>query len=102
MRRSVQIDLIRRSFYEDENAVRLPYEEVKTVFAYVNSVSQSEFFEGSRTGMRPEMRFTIQLCDFDDEDIISYDGKRYTIYRTFTQDNWIELYAERRKGTEKA
>jgi len=102
MRRSVTVDLIKRSFYEDENAVRLPMSEKRTVFAYVDSVSQTEFFEGSRTGLKPEVRFTIQLCDYEDEDVIEYNGIGYKVYRTYTADNWIELYAERRKGTEKA
>lgn len=71
------------------------------VFVNVNSVSQSEWFEGGRNGLNPEFRMTMFGPDYNGERIIEVDNKQYAIYRTFMRDDeMIELYVERRKGDE--
>lgn len=100
MRQSDKITLIKRSFFEDVNAIRVPVVESKEAFAYVDSVSATEFFEGSRTGMKPSYRFRMNRFDYDGQDIVEYCGARYKVYRTYIINGWIELYCERRKGTE--
>ena len=71
------------------------------VFVNVNSVGQSEWFEGGRNGLNPEYRMTMFAPNYNGERIIEFEGKQYAIYRTFIRDDeMIELYVERRKGNE--
>ncbi len=100
MRHSVRIRLVKRSFEEDADAVRIPFEDSREVYAYCDSVSAAEFFEGSRSGLRPSYRFVMNRFDYDDENIVEYDGNRYKMYRNYINGDWIELYCERSKGFE--
>jgi hypothetical protein len=66
----------------------------------VGSITQSEFYEGGRNGLNPEYRFTVFFADYEDETIIEYKGKRYSVYRTYLPRNdRLELYVERKGGT---
>jgi hypothetical protein len=70
------------------------------VYCQVDSVTQREYFEGGRNGLNPEFKFTMFFADYHDEPIVEYDGKQYSVYRTYrTRTDKIELYVERRGGT---
>lgn len=72
----------------------------REVFCQVDSVTQTEFFEGGRNGLNPEYRFTMFAYDYQDERIVEYNGRLYAIYRTYQpRTDIIELYAERKGGT---
>lgn len=78
-------------------------QEVKTpikkqVFANKRSVSQTEFFNGGQGGMRPQYQFEIRLSEYGDESELIFNGKTYSIYRTYEKGENIELYCEIRVG----
>lgn len=86
-----------RDEQHDELSFSQNYREV---FCQVDSVTQSEFFEGGRNGLNPEYRFTMFAPDYQDERIVEYNGRLYAIYRTYQpRTDIIELYAERKGGT---
>lgn len=71
----------------------------RDVFAQVQSVTGSEWFEGGRNGLNPEYRFTLFKYDYDGEQIVRYKNVVYQIYRTYERrTDEIELYCEKRKG----
>lgn len=71
-----------------------------TVFCKVNSVSRQEYFQGGRTGLNPEYEFTVAAIDYSGQRECVYHGLTYAIYRTYrTDDDYMELYAERKGGT---
>ena len=75
----------------------------RQVFCQVDSVTQREFFEGGRNGLNPEFKFTMFKYDYNNEPIVEYNGFQYSVYRTFVKRNdEIELYVERKGGTNKA
>lgn len=97
----------------DEYGVwRTKAEESREVFARVNSVGRSEFFAGGQTGMRPELRITLNAIEYEGEGKCEVDGVRYAIYRTYrvadnaffrTERNAanaddLELYVQREVG----
>lgn len=72
----------------------------REVYCNVESVSQSEFFEGGRNGLNPAYKFVMFSFDYQGERTLEYNGLRYGIYRTYLKKNGqIELYAERKGGT---
>ena len=99
MDRSSVIYLIDEEFEVDEMGVQTPEESMRKVYANVTSVSGSEWFEGGRNGLNPDLKFRIFKYDYAGEEIIEYNSNRYAVYRTYEARNDIlELYVERKKG----
>lgn len=72
---------------------------LRKVYCDVSSVSQTEWFEGGRNGLNPDLRFRMFKYDYQGEKNLTYNGKEYEIYRTYIDRNeTIDLYTEQRKG----
>lgn len=100
MDRSTNITLIAETITQDELLIEHTIETEREVFAQVESVTSSEFFEGGRNGLNPEYRFTVFCGDYQGERIVEYQGLRYAVYRTYQERNDnLELYCERQGGT---
>lgn len=99
MDRSTPIYLISETFTEDQYGVLAPTRERRLAYANVTSVSASEWFEGGRNGLNPELRVIMFGPDYNGEEVVEIDGKTYSIYRTYTaRTDVIELYVQKRKG----
>lgn len=99
MDRSSIAYLVSKDWLQDEYGIQHELATERKVYVQVNSVTASEFFEGGRSGLNPDLRFTSFRYDYHGEEEIKYNGKYYRIYRTyFGKNDTIELYAERRKG----
>lgn len=68
------------------------------VFCEVMSISQSEFFKGADVGLKPSIKLRMWKQDYNLETLVKVNNEIYTIYRTYTVNDIVELYAERRKG----
>lgn len=67
----------------------------RKVYCEVSSITQSEWFEGSRNGLNPSLRFRMFAPDYEGEKLILYNDTFYSIYRTYRDKNEIiELYCE--------
>lgn len=100
MDRSEVIYYINTEYTQDENHVMHATETRRKAYANVDSVTGAEWFNGGRSGLNPQYRFTVFFADYNGEKIVEYKGTQYAIYRTYqaTTDT-IELYTEYRKGT---
>ena len=99
MDRSDVAFLVSKEWIQDEYGVQREQISESQVFVQVNSVSMSEWFEGGRNGLNPELRFTMFRYDYNDQEEIKYNGKYYRIYRVyFGKNDTVELYCEKRKG----
>lgn len=99
MDRSEVITLVKEHKTQDENGVWRTATTERDVFAQVDSVTASEFFEGGRNGLNPEYRFTMFFGDYEGERTVKYKGLTYGIYRVYhARTDIIELYAERKGG----
>lgn len=101
MTRDVMITLITPVTMTDEYGIPQPTtEERVNVLAGCESVSASEFFEAGRNGLRPEFRFTLFFGDYDGQKIVEYNGKEYTVYRTYMgKSDTVELYVQQKGAT---
>ena len=100
MDRSEVITLLSTVKQQDDYGVWRETETGHDVFCQVDSVTRAGFFEGGRNGLNPEFRMTMFFGDYNDEKILVYRGKAYSIYRTYIGKNdTIELYVERKGGT---
>ena len=101
MNRSELAYLVVESYTKNEYGVLDKTTTRHPVYVNVTSVTSQEWFEGGRNGLNPQYRFTMFQFDYTGEKIIEYNGKQYTIYRTYNRSvDEIELYTELRKGNE--
>lgn len=62
------------------------------VFADKKSVGQKEFYQASAQGLKPEMAFVVRTCDYSQQALAKWNGKRYKILRTYDRnDEFTEL-----------
>lgn len=100
MKRSAQITLLSTLKTQNSFGVWVETPVRHEVFCNVDSVTRSEFFEGGRNGLNPEFRMKMFCGDYNDEKTLEYNGKTYSVYRTYQGDtDVIELYVERKGGT---
>lgn len=101
MDRSTVIYLLSETQTKNEYGVWEKTTERRKVYAEVTSVSQSEWFEGGRAGLNPDLRFRVFRYDYNGEKMVVYNNKTYAIYRTYVdRKEIIELYTEEKKGAE--
>lgn len=100
MDRSDVIKLIGVTLAQDDKGVWRSTPTSREVMCQIDSVTQSEFFEGGRNGLNPEFRFTLFFGDYSGESIVEYKGQTYSVYRTYyRRTDKVELYVERKGGT---
>ena len=99
MDRSRVIYLIKNDKQQNQYGVWVDNTTERKVFAEVTSVGQSEWFEGGRQGLNPQLRFRMFAYDYQGESLLNYNNTIYSIYRTYVdKDEIIELYTELKKG----
>lgn len=100
MDRSCVITLLSVTRGQDANGVWRDSTPVKRdVYAQVNSVTRAEFFAGGRSGLNPDLMFTMFFADYNNEKTVIYNGKPYSVYRVYHgRTDKIELYVEREGG----
>lgn len=99
MDRSEVIKLISVSYTTDSIGQRIPVETATTRYCQLSSVSQSEWFEAGRNGLKAEYRAVMDAEEYNGEELAEVLGQRYGIYRTYrTKGDTIELYLERKAG----
>ena len=101
MNQAAKITLITTEYTQDNLGEWIETREESTVFAYVSSVTMSEFYEAGLQGFKPEFRFSVWMSEYDGQEVLEYNDKVYTIYRTYMRDDGrIELYVTEKKGEE--
>ena len=92
------ITLITQTITTDKYGNEQAFETDNTVFCEVDSISQTEFFAAENTELNPEYKFTIFFGDYDGQDLVKFNGARYSVYRTYRTGDDLELYTERKIG----
>lgn len=96
------------SYQEDAAGIRRPVPgDPRQVFAFVESVTRAEFYQAGRAGFSPSFVFTVFADDYHGEGTLEYNGEVFAVYRTYRKtggdgSDYIELYAERKAGTDGA
>ena len=78
-------------------------EKIGPIFARKDDTSRSEFYNAGQAGMRAEFRFIVNFVEYNGEDVLEWEGKRYAIYRHYHVDGTddLELYAQREVGVQR-
>lgn len=101
MDRSTPIYLVASIYSQNNEGVISEQVTERKVYADVVSVTRSEWFEGARIGLNPELSFRMFAPDYNGEKILKFNDRYYSIYRTYMGRNDIlELYCQRRTGVD--
>lgn len=99
MDRSNILTLIKETYHKDPIGQNIAHETERKVYCNIQSVSGTEWFDGSRNGLNPQYKVTMFKFDYEGELIAKYKNVRYSIYRNYeTRDDNIELYLEKKAG----
>ncbi len=92
------ITLNGQSYTTDAIGQRIPTATIRKVWARVQSVTRSEWFQGGQNGLRPALVVYTPRVNYRGENAVIIDEKRYSVYRTYYNDGTdeIELYLEER------
>lgn len=67
----------------------------ENIFANKKSIKQSEFYQAAAVGLKPEITFEIRSIDYEQELLLEYNNKSFTIIRTYEKENeFIELVCQ--------
>lgn len=89
------VDLIGETFTENAMGDTISTLTKRQVFANKKSVRQSEFYLAASSGLRPELMFEVRYVEYNNEDILEYNGKQYAIIRQYSKnDEIVELICE--------
>ena len=98
------IYLISETYVSDEIGQLVPSEQSTPVWAHLQSVTRSEWYDAGQNGLQPQLVAITPIVNYNGESIVQIgDGeqaKRYSVYRTFfgPDTDSIELYLERKAG----
>lgn len=96
-----KIALISTEYTQDDIGQWVEERTETDVFAIVESVTMSEFYQAGMQGFKPEYRMTVWMTEYNGQNLIEYNDKTYTVYRTYRRDDGrMELYVTERKGDE--
>ena len=99
MDRSDVITLEAETFQNDDRGVARSVRSRSTVFCRVGSVSLQEATAGGQTQLRQALKFTLLAAEYSGEPVVCYQGRRYSVYRTYrATGDLLELYAEVKAG----
>lgn len=79
---------------DGENSVADPVVtdgEPREVYANRRSIRQSEFYQAAMTDLRPEIMFEIRSAEYQGEPKVRYEGRDYSIIRTYDKGETMEL-----------
>ena len=101
MNRAEKIKLLTIEYTQDDLGEWTEVWTKRELFARVESVSMSEFYQAGMQGLDPDYKLTIWMNEYAGEDLVDYNGKIYAVYRTYRRDDGrIELYVSEKKGDE--
>lgn len=92
------------SIVTSTDAINQTIEEERTtasIFAQISSITQTEFFSAGKLGFQPSFKAVIFDFEYNNEPILKWNNKLYSIYRTYAINGTdkLELYLEERSGT---
>lgn len=94
------LTLITQTRGVDEYGDAVINESTREVFAEVQSVGQKEFYQAQALGLQPEIKFVLaDYYDYNGEKLVEWDGKRYSVLRTYSASQKLELVCTREVNT---
>lgn len=94
------ITLISETITQDAIGNCIKTESETKVFAEILSINRAEFFNAGQQNLVPKFAFAVHDFEYSGEKVVLYNGKKYSVYRTYHNPNTevTELYLVRKAG----
>lgn len=94
------ITLVTQTYQQDEIGQQTAAETKRQVWAHIRSAGGSEFMEGGRLGLKPELVAVTPMVNYEGERIVEIREKRYAVFRVYLQEgnDALELHLEEQAG----
>lgn len=103
MDRSNVINLISKTYAADSIGQYKPELSAREVYCDVRSITRAEWYDAGRQGFKPDISFVMFAPDYQGEDEVEYNSRKYSIYRTYlAQNEALELYCQSIGGVAQA
>lgn len=100
---SDKISLISITCEKDKTGNMIPKSESsRTVYCDILSVSEREFYDAARSGMRPSVKAVVHTGEYQGESVVEISGRRYAVLRNYQDGEKTELYLEVKTGAQKS
>ena len=99
---SDEINLVKRDYVNNK-----PIETCRSIFCDITSITGTEDTNARQTSIKAAARIKLYSADYDGETLVDYSGGRmlakgrYSVYRTYFDNDFVELYLEKRRGGQK-
>ena len=91
--------LISKEYTTDSIGQKIAQEVRKEVICDVGSITAGEFAQAGAIGFKPVYQFKVWDVEYNGQDIVEYDGQRYSVYRSYRSENHrMELYVHKDVG----
>lgn len=86
------IQLVTATHSVNEYGDAVQTDTLVSAFANKKAIRQSEFYQAHATGLKPELMFEIRSVDYNEQQELIFNAKRYQVIRTYTKnDEIVEL-----------
>ncbi len=91
------VDLIAVTEGTDASGFPSPVEVVRgSQFVNKKDVRSAEFYQAAAQGIQLETMFEMRSEDYQGEEYLTYESKRYSIERTYDRGEVVELVCQKR------
>lgn len=92
--------LISETITYDEIGNPVIEEVEREIFCTERAITRQEWTDAGRMGLYPQIELITPYSNYQGEEIVIYNNKRYSVYRTYRRGDDIELYLERKGGVD--
>ena len=78
-----ELTLVSKEYIQNDIGESIPSESLTIVYCGVRSVTRTEHYVAAAQGIRPEIIFIVNQYEYNREDEVIFDGKRYSVIRTY-------------------
>lgn len=78
-----ELTLLGQEYEEDEWGNQVPAESRTTILCKLKSIGRQEFYAAAQAGMKPELVFVVHAYEYDDQKLVEFEGRKYSIVRTY-------------------
>jgi SPP1 family predicted phage head-tail adaptor len=87
-----ELTLISQIITEDAIGNQVPVETETIILCNLKSVVRAEFYSAAAAGLKPEVVFVVHECEYNGEQLVEFEGKRYGVLRTYSGGRGREGY----------
>lgn len=94
-----QLTLIGETITEDDIGNQIAAETPTVILCDIKSVGRGEFYNAAAKGLRPEYIFVVHKFEYNGEQLVEFEGKRYNVLRSYAVSaEELELTCEKVLG----